>query len=84
MSLQKLFIALRSALFLTVLGLIAWLSGEPMIFPSLGPTAYVLAFRPQTKYDAKTIIGGHFCGVAGGLTSYYLIATPYHLKMITD
>jgi hypothetical protein len=41
---KKLAIALRSALFLAITGIIAWLLGQPMIFPSLGPTAYVLAF----------------------------------------
>lgn len=84
MSDHKIFIALRSGLFLGITGLLAWLLGEPMIFPSLGPTAYVLAFRPQTTYEAKTIIGGHFCGVVGGLASYYLIATPHHLSVIAE
>ncbi|MDZ7682833.1 MAG: hypothetical protein U5J63_14230 [Fodinibius sp.] len=38
--------------------------GEPLIFPSLGPTAYVFAFNADTDSlteSAQTIIGGHFC-----------------------
>lgn len=81
---NKIFIALRSGLFLAITGIIAWLIGEPMIFPSLGPTAYVLAFRPQATYEAKTIIGGHFCGAVGGIISYHLVVAPYHLNEVIE
>ncbi len=82
MSTQKIYIALRSGLFLAIPAIIAWLVGEPFIFPSLGPTAYVLAFRSESKYTAKTVIGGHACGVAGGLLSYYLLVNPHSLYMM--
>lgn len=82
MSTQKIYIALRSGLFLAVPAIIAWLVGEPFIFPSLGPTAYVLAFRSESKYTAKTVIGGHVCGVAGGLLSYHLMVAPNSLNMM--
>lgn len=82
MPIQKIYIALRSGLFLAIPAIIAWVVGEPFIFPSLGPTAYVLAFRSESKYTAKTIIGGHACGVAGGLLSYHLMVAPNSLNVM--
>ncbi|WP_255233332.1 hypothetical protein [Aliifodinibius salipaludis] len=74
-SIKKIYIALRSGPFLTILAIIAWVVGEPFIFQSLGPTAYVMAFRSESKYTVKTIIGGHACGVAGGLLRYHLMVS---------
>lgn len=55
-----------------------------MIFPSLGPTAYVLGFNPESTYTSKAVIGGHFFGVVGGLASYHLIVSPNQLSMLTE
>lgn len=74
----------KSALFILVLSLIAWVSGAPFIFPSLGPTAYILAFDLRRSHSAKVVIGGHACGILGGLASYYLVVDPYNLFMITE
>jgi len=66
------------------LSLIAWASGSPFIFPSLGPTAYILAFDRKQSHSARVVIGGHACGILGGLVSYYLVVEPYNLLMITE
>ena len=34
---------------LGVLGGILWATGRPFVFPSLGPTAFVLALRPRQR-----------------------------------
>lgn len=79
---QKIHIILLSGLYLLIPGIIAWVTGRPFIFPSLGPTAYVLAFDtvPERTYNSRTIIGGHACGIIGGLLSYYLLVSPNHLS----
>ncbi len=54
-------------------GVLAWVTGFPFIFPSLGPSAYVLATAPtapQTRADR--VIGGHAIGVVAGLVGFAL------------
>lgn len=63
--------------FMAVVGLVAWAADAMLIFPSLGPSAYLLAYDNNFSYTARTVIGGHLCGVVGGLTSYILIVEPY-------
>lgn len=80
---QTISVTGKSGLFILVLSLIAWATGAPFIFPSLGPTAYILAFDQKRSFSARVVIGGHACGIFGGLISYYLVADPYHLLMLT-
>ncbi len=54
-------------------GLAAWLTGQPLIFPSLGPTAFALVFD-RRENDARQVIGSHLIGVAGGLIAYHTLA----------
>jgi len=72
-----------SALYLSIPGMIAWVTGSLFIFPSLGPTAYILAFDTKRIYTPSVVIGGHVCGVIGGLTGY-LIAGPASLLQLSD
>lgn len=79
MNKRILHIVLRSGLYLSLPAIVAWAAGAAFIFPSLGPTAYVLAFDDKASHSTGVVIGGHTCGVAGGLISYHLIASPYTL-----
>jgi hypothetical protein len=67
-----------------VLSIIAWALGAPFIFPSLGPTAYILAFDQKRSHSARVVIGGHACGILGGLVSYYLVVDPYSLLLLSE
>jgi hypothetical protein len=50
--------SLYAGLLFTVLGVIAWGSGQPFVFPSLGPTAFVLAFdRQSERTQNRRIVG---------------------------
>jgi CBS-domain-containing membrane protein len=67
--------ALRAAALLVVSGLVAWATGLPALFPSLGPTAYVLALRPDAPESRpRRVLGGHALGVIAGLACYALLA----------
>lgn len=56
-------------------GAIAWASGLPFVFPSLGPSAYALATAPDRPTSSpKRLIGGHLIGTAAGLLSYHVLA----------
>ncbi len=52
---------------LLMLGLAAYFSRQPWLFPSLGPTAYLIARYPDLPVSrAYNSIAGHLVGMAGG------------------
>ncbi|QLG63620.1 HPP family protein [Halorarum salinum] len=58
---------------LAVAGTLAWITGRPLVFPSLGPSAYLLAADPGSTTD-RELLGGHAVGVLAGLASYHSLA----------
>jgi len=56
-----------------VLGAIGWATKQPLIFASLGPTAYELVEQPQLRSARSyNIVVGHLIGVGAGFLSIYL------------
>ena len=53
---------------ISVNGLVAWVVNQPLLFPSLAPTVFVL-FRSPLSRDAcpRNVIFGHFVAIALGL-----------------
>lgn len=68
------FTSLHAGLLMAILGIIVWVTGRSFVFPSLGPSAFVLAYRPRAQLSARKVIGGHFFGVVVGLLTYKLLA----------
>ena len=62
-------------------GLLAWLSGRPFIFPSLGPSALALALDGGGNRP-RQLIGGHLTGVVSGLLAYHLLAPGLDLAAL--
>ena len=59
----------------TVLGVVAWVSGQPFVFPSLGPSAFLLAFDRQTdRSRAVRVVASHAVGGVAGLLAWTLVA----------
>jgi uncharacterized membrane protein len=54
-------------------GLLAWLLGQPLIFPSLGPSALAMV-ADEKENRAIQVIGGHLIGVLSGLIAYHVLA----------
>lgn len=82
MDYRRLGTSLYAGLLFTVLGLIAWISGEPFIFPSLGPSAFILAFEwegARTRTDR--VVGSHAIGAIAGLIAYGLLAAGVSLTI---
>lgn len=68
--------SLYAGVLFTVLGVVTWGSGQPFIFPSLGPSAFILAFERQgARTRPYRVIGGHVIGAVAGLLAYTLLAT---------
>jgi len=68
--------SLYAGLLFTVLGTIAWASGQPVIFPSLGPSAFILAFeRRSERAQTYQIVVSHLIGGVAGLLAWSLLAS---------
>ena len=68
-------LSVRAGILLSVPAIVAWLTGLPFVFPSLGPTAYLMATAPGSGAVApRRVIGGHAIGTVAGLASYHLFA----------
>lgn len=74
--------SMRVGLLLLTPALIAWLTGRPFIFPSLGPSAFSLAVNRQDEATVRRVIGGHLLGVICGLLAYHLVARGLNLSTI--
>lgn len=70
--------SLHAGALLACAGVLAWLTGRPMVFPSLGPTAYLLATgEPGSGLSARRVLGGHAVGVLAGLAAYHGLAAGF-------
>ena len=64
-----------ASVLLVLLGGLAWGSGHPFLFPSLGPTAYLLAARPdEPESQPWNVVGGHVVGIVAGLAAFNAVA----------
>jgi hypothetical protein len=67
--------SLYAGLLFTVLGVVAWVSGQPFVFPSLGPSAFILASdRRGERTRTYRVVGSHVIGGVVGLLAYTLLA----------
>lgn len=71
---KDLFIApVLEAAFITIVSLAGWMSHNPLVFTSLGPTAYELIEKPQRPSARPyNIIVGHLIGVIAGFFALWL------------
>jgi hypothetical protein len=77
---RRLGTSLYAGLLFTVLGIIAWGTGQPFVFPSLGPTAFVLAFdRRGERTAGYRIVGSHLIGGVAGLLAWSTLAADVSL-----
>lgn len=67
---------LHAGALLAVTSVVAWGTGTPFVFPSLGPTAYLLATqRTRDPGVLVRIVAGHGIGVVAGFLSYHLLGS---------
>ena len=77
--------SLYSGLLFAVLGVIAWVSGQPFVFPSLGPSAFILAFEWWGKRTlAYRVVGSHLIGGVAGFLAHSLLASGVSLTPPAD
>lgn len=57
------------------LSILAWLTGQPLVFPSLGPTAYVLFTRPFSEAAApRSVVLSHLGCIGCGLLAWVSVS----------
>ncbi|PGF16010.1 HPP family protein [Natrinema sp. CBA1119] len=79
------FSTLYVGVLLSVPGLLAWVTGQAFIFPSLGPSAFLLATVREGEVTApRRVIGGHCIGVVAGLIAYHAIAPDLGVSVTTS
>lgn len=65
------YVALNSFVTIALLTLLALLSRNPFVFPSLGPTAYLFFFSPQAESASpRNAVLGHLIGLLCGFAAY--------------
>src|SRR5215469_393737 len=68
---RSVYVLVNGFITIGVLALLALVSGNPFVFPSLGPTAYLLFFSPLSKTSSpRNIILGHAIGLICGYGAY--------------
>lgn len=67
--------AINGGIAILVISVAAWLSGAPLIFPSLASSAFVLFTRPfSAAASPRSIILGHGIGVTCGLVAWWSVS----------
>ena len=66
----------NGGLAILAIGFLAWITDLPLMFPALGPTVFILFATPTTESAApRSIIVGHFSGMASGWVVWHLVST---------
>ena len=65
-----LFAFVNGLLAIGAMAFVAFVTGEPFVFPSLGPTAFLLFYTPLAPASSpRNTLGGHAIGAAAGYLS---------------
>ncbi len=74
------FVLINGMLSILLIGIAAVVFNEPLLFPSLGPTAFLLSMAPLASTTSpRNIIVGHLIGVVAGfisLVAFQLVGEP--------
>lgn len=67
------YVFLNSFITIALLTIVAILTHNPFVFPSLGPTAYLFFFSPLAEASApRNAVYGHAVGLACGFFAFYV------------
>jgi CBS-domain-containing membrane protein len=69
------------------LGVVTWVTASPFLFPSLGPSAYLLAAGENENPAASGpyhVIGGHLIATVSGLVGYHTFATGLTITTVVS
>lgn len=77
--------AANGGLAILIISLFAWLTGLPLVFPVLGPTAFLLFTSPFAPGAApRSVIIGHCAAIATGLIVWHAVSFAYGHPVTLD
>ncbi len=83
--LVRLFVFVEGSLALAVLSAAAYVTQFPLLFPPLGPSAFILFRMPMSAAAApRTIVLAHLSGLVAGLVALYLGQTLFPGQVVAD
>ena len=69
-SILGLFAFVNGLVSIAILSLLAWATRSPFVFPSLGPTAFLVFYQPLSASSSpRNTIAGHLIGILAGYSS---------------
>jgi CBS-domain-containing membrane protein len=75
----------NGALAILTISLLAWVTGLPLVFPALGPSAFILFTKPFSPDAApRSVILGHFIGIASGVAAWLVFSYLNHAPVSLD
>lgn len=70
--------AVNGAVAILIISLFAWLTDLPLVFPVLGPSAFILFSKPFSADAApRSVVIGHFVAMATAVASWQLVSAAY-------
>jgi len=75
---KALFAFINSVISMGIMGLAAWYTEQPLVFPSLGPSAFTFFFRPSSPSSSpRNAILAHGSGFLIGYCGYHFIGQGF-------
>lgn len=72
---MSLVTAINGGLAILTVGVLAWLTNLPLVFPALGPSTFILFSAPLSKAGApRSVVIGHCVCLLCGYVSWHLIS----------
>ncbi len=79
------FVFANGFLAVAILAVLALFSGTPFVFPSVGPTAFLLYFMPTAPTASpRNTLCGHAIGIVCGYASLYLVGLEHAPSAILE
>jgi CBS-domain-containing membrane protein len=70
--------AINGALAIVIISLFAWFTNLPLVFPVLGPSAFILFTKPFSADAApRSVVMGHFAAMATAVVSWQLVSAAH-------
>lgn len=69
----SLFAAVNGGVAILIISVLAWLANLPLLFPALGPSAFLMFSKPFSPDSApRSVVVGHFAGMTSGFVTWHL------------
>ena len=77
--------AVNGTVAILIISLFAWLTDLPLLFPVLGPSAFILFSKPFSADAApRSVVIGHFVAMATAVASWQLVSAAYGQPVSMD